>query len=378
MTNITPPHHLRALSGEPEWSVLDRYFSSECTPEEANAVGRWIAADGQHAELIAFLRKIWEEGGVVRPAIDEDADWRALHARIAAAQSDRAPVRAPLRSLHHRAALGMAPRPLGRRRLVRAMVAAAGLAAVVTLAAVWGVKRTTPASKVVAQSGHEYATDRGQRATVMLVDGTRVWLSVDSKLRVAPGYASSTRDVELEGEAYFEVKHDDELPFRVHTPGAVAEDLGTEFSVRAYPGDSATVVVVADGVVALRRDAAAHSAAADTASPGVELTRGQMGFLHPSGIPTVVDGVDLTALLSWRHGALEFQEMPLASAIRELERWYDVEITLGDTSLARVPLTATFDDQSVDQALSIVAGALDVRYERDGRQVRLTTKSARR
>jgi ferric-dicitrate binding protein FerR (iron transport regulator) len=150
--------------------------------------------------------------------------------------------------------------------------------------------------------------------------------------------------------------------------------------VRAYPGDSATVVVVANGAVALRRAAPAHATAAATAggAPGVELTRGQMGLLHPSGTPTVVDGVDLTALLSWRHGALEFQEMPLASAIRELERWYDVEITLGDTSLARVPLTATFDDQSVDQALSVVAGALDARYERDGRQVRLTTKSARR
>jgi transmembrane sensor len=164
----------------------------------------------------------------------------------------------------------------------------------------------------------------------------------------------------------------------VHTPGAVAEDLGTEFSVRAYPGDSATVVVVADGVVALRRAAAARAAAATAPSPGVELTRGQMGLLNPSGVPTVVDGVELAALLSWRRGALEFQEIPLASAVRELERWYDVEITLGDPSLARVPLTATFDDQSVDQALTTVAAALDVRYERDGRQVRLTTKSAGR
>jgi ferric-dicitrate binding protein FerR (iron transport regulator) len=87
--------------------------------------------------------------------------------------------------------------------------------------------------------------------------------------------------------------------------------------------------------------------------------------------------VDLRALLSWRHGALEFEEVPLADAVRELERWYDVEITLGDSSLARVPLTATFDDQAVDQALSVVAAALDVRYERHGRLVRLTSKSAR-
>jgi transmembrane sensor len=374
MTNTTPPHHLHALSGEPEWTLLDRYFSSECTPEEADAVARWIAADDSHAELIAFIRQIWDEGGKVRPFIDEEADWRALRARIAVARNDKS-VRA----------LQLAPLTIARRssgpsrtsRIARGMAAAAALVVAVGVAAVWGATRTAPVPKEAPNSGHEYATARGQRATVMLVDGTRVWLSVDSKLRIAPGYAATSRDVELEGEAFFEVRHDDALPFRVHTPGAVSEDLGTQFGVRAYPGDSATVVIVTEGAVELRRSAAAHPVAGGT-EPGVELTRGQMGLLYPSGRPSVVDGVDPRALLSWRHGALEFEEVPLARAVRELERWYDVEITLGDSSLASVPLTATFDDQAVDQALSVVAAALDVRYERHGRQVQLTSKSARR
>ena len=373
MTNTTPPHELHALSGEPEWSLLDRYFSSECTTDEANTIDRWIAADVSHAELIALLRRIWDEGSVVRPVVDEEADWRALRARIDAAQSGRTPVRAL-----HPAQLSIARRPSGPSRgsrVARGMAAAAALVVAVGVAAVWGAKMTAPAPKEAPYPGHEYATDRGQRASIMLVDGTRVWLSVDSRLRVAPDYASTSRDVELQGEAFFEVRHDDDMPFRVHTPGAVSEDLGTDFGVRAYPDDSTTVVVVADGVVALRRSAPAHPLGGGT-EPGVELTRGQMGLLYPSGSPSVVDGLDLRALLSWRHGALEFEEVPLADAVRELERWYDVEIALGDSSLARVPLTATFDDQAVDQALSVVAAALDVRYERHGRQVRLTSKSA--
>src|SRR5690242_532859 len=105
MTNTTPPHHLHALSGEPEWTLLDRYFSSECTPEEADAVARWIAADDSHAELIAFIRQIWEEGGVVRPTIDEEADWRALRARMVAARNDDKSVRA----------LQLAPLTIARR-----------------------------------------------------------------------------------------------------------------------------------------------------------------------------------------------------------------------------------------------------------------------
>lgn len=377
MTNSTPPHNLHALSGEPEWSLLDRYFSSECTPEEAATVERWIAADGSHAELLAFIRRIWEEGGVARPTIDEEADLRALRARIAAVRSGG---HTPIPALRL-APLGMDRRPTRRWRTARRVAAGAAIAAAATVAALlWSARMTERTPRSVAGAGHVYATERGQRATVMLVDGTRVWLSVDSRLRIAPGYALSTRDVELEGEAFFEVKHDDALPFRVHTSRAIAEDLGTEFSVRSYPGDSATVVIVADGVVALRRSESATAPAdpAATARGGIELTRGQMGFLHPNGVPTVVDGVDLAALLAWRHGALEFQETPLADAVRELERWYDVEITLGDSSLAHVPLTAAFEKQSVDQALTIVAAALDARYERNGRQVHLIARSARR
>lgn len=372
MTNTTPPRHLHALPGEPEWSVLDRYFSNECTPDEANAVARWIAADASHAELIAFVRQIWAEGGIVRPPIDEEADWRTLHARIAAVQRGSAPVRA-LRM----PPLTIARRPRRRGRVARAVVAAAGLAAAVTVAALSWTNRTSRTPELVASSGREYVTDRGQRAKVMLVDGTRVWLNVDSKLHVSPGYGERTRDVQLEGEAFFDVQHDDDRPFRVHTREALSEDLGTEFGVRAYPGDSATVVVVAQGAVALRRSEPAP-AVSGAASRGVELTRGQMGRLDPSGRVTVMDGVDLRASLGWREGTLEFQEMPLVDAIRELERWYDVEIVLGDSSLAHVPLTATFNDQTVDQALAIIAGALDVRYRRDGRQVRLTVRSAPR
>ena len=370
MTNSTPPDRLHALSGEPEWSLLDRYFGSECTPEEANAVERWIAADDSHAELIVFLRRIWEEGGVVRPVIDEEARWHALRARVRGARSDLTPART-LRF----APLTIARRPRGGLRIARLLVAAA-MAAAVAVAVLWGMGRMGHAPNDTAHAGHEYATERGQRATIMLVDGTRVWLSVDSKLRIAPGYGSSTRDVELEGEALFDVKHDAKLPFRVHTHGAVAEDLGTEFSVRAYPSDPATVVVVAEGVVALHHTDQLR--VTDSSDGGVELTRGQMGRLGPSGRVTVVADVDLRTSLGWREGMLEFQELPLGDAIRELERWYDVDIALGDSSLARVPLTATLDDQTVDEAFAVIAGALDAEYRRDGRKVELVTRPRRR
>jgi len=115
-------------------------------------------------------------------------------------------------------------------------------------------------------------------------------------------------------------------------------------------------VVVASGRVALA---------------SVSLGRGQMGRVESSGKLTVVDNVDLGALHAWRVGRLAFEERPLREVIRELERWYDLEIHLGDSSLVDVPVTASLSNYTADQALAIVAATLDVRQIRQGRTVQL-------
>ncbi len=89
----------------------------------------------------------------------------------------------------------------------------------------------------------------------------------------------------------------------------------------------------------------------------------------------VSDDVDSERALAWRNGRLAFDERPLRDVARELERWYDIDIALGDSALANTPLTASFTNQSADQALAIVAGALGARVARNGRTVRFTTNS---
>jgi ferric-dicitrate binding protein FerR (iron transport regulator) len=98
-----------------------------------------------------------------------------------------------------------------------------------------------------------------------------------------------------------------------------------------------------------------------------------MGRLSRSGDVHVVGNVDFASALAWRSGHLAFDERPLRDVARELERWYDIDIALDDTALASAPLTASFTNQSADQALAIVAGALGAHYTRDGRTVHFTT-----
>ncbi|HEU4588170.1 MAG TPA: FecR domain-containing protein [Gemmatimonadales bacterium] len=359
------------MSPDPDWTLLGRVVSGDASADEAAAVERWVAADPEHARVLELMRTVWAEAGAPRLEVDIDAGWQAVRRTMPAR-------RTPARSFHLQAQTPARPR-YAWLRVALPWAAAAALVAVAGTFA-WREHRGTGTRAAPTQAAREYATTRGQRAEVTLVDGTRVLLNSDSRLRLQSGYGVRTRDVELEGEAFFVVQHDEQRPFRVHSRGAVSEDLGTEFSVRSYPEDSAVVVLVVSGRVAMRSDhaAAAGAAATPAATRGVELGRGQMGRIDQAGRVSVSDNVDLVGPLAWREGRLEFDQVPLATVLRELERWYDLDIVLEDSSLAQAPVTASLRKRTADEALGIIAGVLDLQYRRDGRQVRLMAATDRR
>jgi ferric-dicitrate binding protein FerR (iron transport regulator) len=350
---------------DPDWALVARYLRGDCTPEEAEVVERWRAASAENAATFELLREVWEQSAIEWPPTDEAKGWKELRGKIAVAT--RPVVVRPLNVLP-------GGRERGQRRF-RAWLAAAAVLATLggTLwaKATWRWEAARPRAD---QAAPEYATRRGQRAELMLVDGTRVWLNADSRLRVRPGYGTKARDVELDGEAYFQVEHDQARPFRVHTRGAVSEDLGTEFNVRAYASEASEEVVVALGRVAVRHTTKASQSVGES---GLELGRGQMSRIDRTGRIALINGVDPAIAAGWRSGQLKFKDTPVADAVRELERWYDLDITLDDSLLASVPLTASLTERTADQALAVVAGVLNVTYRRDDRHVRLMPKPAR-
>src|SRR5262249_18634375 len=156
------------------------------------------------------------------------------------------------------------------------------------------------------------ATGRGQRATVQLADGSRVVLGVDSRIRYPRGFGKQGREIDLVGEAYFDVVHDARVPFRVRTPHGVSEDVGTRFAVRAYAGESSARVVVEEGFVAVGH--------------GVTLGAGDLARVTRQAAPHVVHGAPVARLLAWTHGQLNFVNTPLREVVADLRRWYDVTV----------------------------------------------------
>jgi len=193
--------------------------------------------------------------------------------------------------------------------------------------------------------------------------------------------AGAPRDIYLEGEAYLEVKHDSTRPFLVHTLAGVAEDIGTEFLVTAHPETSGMRVVVASGIVALYQPLPAPRGQVrgrrEPPKPLLTLAQGDLAELASTGIATLTRDVDIAPYVAWTKGDLGFDATRLGDAVPQLERWYDVDIRLADSSLADRRLTATFRRASLSQVLELLSLSLDVQVEREGRSVLLKPKVRR-
>jgi transmembrane sensor len=363
------------VTDQPDWRAIDRYLAREASPDEARAVEAWAAAPG-NAALLRTIRERLGDGGAqggggAREGWDVDAAWARVAGRmtrgaevvdLAAARGERA----------GRAATASAPAPRARRALAwrvaaAALIAAAGLAT-------WRAasdRAGAPGADAVAM--RELVAPPGQRVTDTLPDGSRVTLHAGSRLRYAAalgaalGTAAGARDVQLEGEGYFEVTHDERRPFRVRAGEAVAQDLGTRFVVRAYPELDQVEVVVEEGLVSLHR-AQGPTRGAPGADSAV-IRPGQLGRLGRSGAPTVEPAGDVSRWIGWTAGTLALDGGTLGQALPRFERWYDVDVVLADQRLASRQVVARFRNETLPQALDQLAVALGARYTRAGRTV---------
>jgi transmembrane sensor len=197
-----------------------------------------------------------------------------------------------------------------------------------------------------------------------LGDSTEVILASASRLVVAADYGNRARNVELEGEALFRVRHDATRPFRVRAGNVVAEDLGTEFVVRNVTMSAGPVrIAVSEGVVAVRSGNVPN--ANDT-------LRARDVALASDSVVVVSRDQDLDAYFAWTRGQLVFDNTPLSEVAAELSRWFDIDIEVDSSVASRTYSAQILTSTPVDEILQVVGSSVDVRIVRSGRSVRFT------
>jgi transmembrane sensor len=345
-------------SGDPlEWVPLQRVIADEASAEERAAVEAWVAAEPGRAALLAGWRAVFTATRDLRRPFDTDAAW----ARVGIHVSGRG----------HAWAARIGGRSL-RWRNVRRLIMPLATTALGVAAIVVGVE-------IAHQSGsgwHEYATRRGERETVRLADGTEFTLAPASRLRVPLDYSAGNRSVRLDGEAYFAVVHDAQHPFSVRATNLIATDIGTAFDVRAYSSDRAKGrVAVVEGVVGVRILNVTSWLLASRAQQA--LSAGDVGVVTDTALETIRTP-DVTRYVAWMQGGLVFNDTPLRDAVRDLERVYDIDIAVSDSTLLAQSITARFSAEPVDQVLAAVTTAVGAQYQRTGRRVVIARRPATR
>jgi transmembrane sensor len=332
-----------------DWEALARYLSGESSAPERERIERYLAAHPADAEVVSSL-----DNAMRILAFQEipDVDVEAALQRVTARRDAPAALAVPISS--RRQHTTPPRRTFARPGRIASVVAAA---AVVILAARAVLQRngaTRTGSN--ASRARTFATAVGRRDSLRLPDGGRVILGPASRLTIAEGYGDRVREVELHGEAYFDVVHDTTHPFVVRLATATIRDVGTSFAVRE---DGARVrVVVTSGAVLFR--SSIRSTEPDSVGAG------DVATLEPDGRVFTDRGVPTASFLSWIQGSLVFRNTPVAEVGAELQRWYGITLRIDDSVLARKHVNATFRGDPTDRVLRIIGLELGAEVERHG------------
>lgn len=160
-----------------------------------------------------------------------------------------------------------------------------------------------------------------QIATMILSDGSKVWLNAGSSITYPVAFTGNERNVKIEGEAYFEVAHNAAMPFRVSNGDIQVQVLGTHFNINAYPDEADIKVTLLEGSVKL----------VDNNNKAM-LKPGQQGRVVRTNATStaqaikVLSNVDIDRIMAWKNGLFDFQDATLQEVMRQLERWYDIDV----------------------------------------------------
>lgn len=331
--------------------LLVSYLLGEAGGEQRQLVERWIAASDRNQKYYEQFRTIWEQSIKLAPTleVDERAAWLRFRMRIEAAGvpgSSRGAVNAEAAGVREDL---VSPRPAPVRKLSRMLVAAASvLLAVAIVALVYFVSNRQPSASLTIASVDSVRT-------TSLPDGSVVTLNKQSQIRYPSRMNRTERRVQLKGEAFFEVEPDPAKPFIVEVNDVTITVLGTSFNVKAM-GDSVAVHVKTGRVRVERKN------------KNVLLEKNESVVVSNKD-SMQAEPVDGELYDFYRSREFVCDNTPLWKLVRALNEAYGSNIIIGDSTIRQLPLTATFQDQPLEDILEIISQTFDISVGRDNGRI---------
>ncbi|MFY0651705.1 MAG: FecR domain-containing protein [Cyclobacteriaceae bacterium] len=205
----------------------------------------------------------------------------------------------------------------------------------------------------------------GQKSTITLTDGTRVKLNANSKLTFPETFSDGSREVILEGEAFFEVARDPSKPFVITSGDLKTTVLGTSFNIKAYPELNDIKVAVITGKVAV------ESNSTNQAQSKVTLLPNEMALYSKLSKELSMGSYTSLEELAWKDGVLIFKNQSINEIATELAKWYGVTFVFDKKLNFDKDYTGSFDNKSLEEVLTGIGFVFDFEFEIDNKVVTL-------
>ncbi|MGM9477811.1 FecR family protein [Pedobacter sp. GSP4] len=230
-----------------------------------------------------------------------------------------------------------------------------------------------------------FATKGGERKKIMLQDGTSVLLNAKSTLTLSKGFNDKCREVTLTGEAFFDVTHDKNKPFKVHTADFNVNVLGTAFNVKAYPDEITSEATLIRGLITM--EAVNGNGGTITLKPSQKVTfyktvapQVKNNLVKPKAPKPEITINHYTKIkdstiveTAWTQNRIEIYDQDFDEIKNVLEKWYNVEIRFTDPSIEKYRFTATITNESIEEVLhALKATENNFKYEIKGKQVTIS------
>ncbi len=348
-------------------NLILRYLSDNASEQEAQEMQAWLQASEENRQLFAHHKKLWL-GSSAMAGYDQ-----------VKLKQDRHQVDLKIRNSELQHTLDKA------NRRIRVLAYAASVILLLGIASVLYISQDTIAKRNSTMVGGEIEVPYGSKSLITLPDGSKVWINAGSKISYPADFGVTSRNVYLTGEAYFDVKKMEQIPFFVNTDVMKIKVYGTAFNVKAYVDDDLVettldrgaisiirndmpdqeVSMVPNQKITIRRDMQKNTSTAVPATAAAVSSKP----LEPLDVQEVINTEAITA---WKDNRLVFDQEPLWSLAKQLERRYNVRISFRSENIKSIRYSAALKEMPIDQVLEAISMTSPISYLIKGTNVTLS------
>lgn len=352
------------------WFLLSRNLSGEATQEEKEALSEALQQQPALMQQYELLQRLWKPDKIINT---EEIETRISHilqrsAREVAEQEEQQQ---------------LVPKPIPKNirilKMARWAAAIAGISLAIWTYGIFNNNTHKEANEIIAK--------KGSKTRTLLPDGSTVWLNAGSSIMYDPNFNGNTREVTLQGEAYFDIVKQPQKPFIVHAGDINIRVLGTAFNVKSYAEEQTIETTLIRGLVQITR-------VADKKGAPIYLHPNQKIVLPKTSIAPIAETTmaqkeqesiaSKTAAIvyldsslkenerfetAWIYNRLEFRGDRFDNLAKKLERWYNITIHFEDEQVHNLVFNGSLENETVEQAFQALAAAVSFHFEIKGNDI---------